>query len=56
MSIAQVVVQSPEQVETSSIETSNVKSAATIHSESEDQDRVGLLAHWDDDGGTNRTS
>jgi hypothetical protein len=35
---------------------SNVKSAATILTESEDQHRVGLLAHWDDDGGTNRTS
>jgi hypothetical protein len=32
---------------------SNVKSAATILSESEDQHRVGLLSHWDDDGGTN---
>lgn len=35
---------------------SNVKSAATILSESEDRDRAGLLAHWDDDGGTNRSS
>jgi len=35
---------------------SNVKSAATILSEFEDQDRAGLLAHWDDDGGTNRSS
>jgi uncharacterized protein DUF5994 len=35
---------------------SNVKSAATILTESGDQDRAGLLAHWDDDGGTNRTS
>jgi hypothetical protein len=34
---------------------SNVKSAATILSESEDQDRAGLLAHWDDDGETNRS-
>jgi hypothetical protein len=33
-----------------------VKSAATIFTESGDQDRAGLLAHWDDDGGTNRTS
>ena len=35
---------------------SNVKSAATILTESGDPDRAGLLAHWDDDGGTNRTS
>jgi hypothetical protein len=35
---------------------SNVKSAATILCESEDRDRAGLLAHWDDDGGTNRSS
>jgi hypothetical protein len=35
---------------------SNVKSAATILSESDDRDRAGLLAHWDDDGGTNRGS
>jgi hypothetical protein len=34
---------------------SNVKSAATILSESEDQHRAGLLSHWDDDGGTNPT-
>jgi hypothetical protein len=32
---------------------SNVKSAATILSESEDQHRAGLLSHWDDDSGTN---
>ena len=34
---------------------SNVKSAATILSESEDQHRAGLLSHRDDDGGTNPT-
>jgi hypothetical protein len=34
---------------------SNVKSAATILSESEDQHRPGLLSRWDDDGGTNPT-
>jgi hypothetical protein len=34
---------------------SNVKSAATILSELEDQHRAGLLSHWDDDGGTNPT-
>jgi hypothetical protein len=34
---------------------SNVKSAATILSELEDQHRTGLLSHWDDDGGTNPT-
>jgi hypothetical protein len=35
---------------------SNDKSAATILSVSEDQHRAGLLSHWDDDGGTDRTS
>jgi len=34
---------------------SNVKSAATILNESEDQHRAGPLSHWDDDGGANPT-
>jgi Family of unknown function (DUF5994) len=33
---------------------SNVKSAATILTESDDQDRAAMLSHWDDDGGTDR--
>jgi hypothetical protein len=33
---------------------SNVKSAATILTESDDQDRAGMLSHLDDDGGTDR--
>jgi hypothetical protein len=35
---------------------SNVKSAATILSDSEDQHLAPPLSHWDDDGGTDRTS
>ena len=35
---------------------SNTKSATTILAESQDQDRAGLLLHWDDDGGTVRPS
>jgi hypothetical protein len=86
MSIAQVVVQSPEQVKTSSTELLSSQvwspllvvnrplrlqlspsigqgalhgawwpSSRDLTAEALDH-RAGLLAHWDGDGGTNRTS
>lgn len=35
---------------------SNLKSAAAILTESQDQQRVSELAHWDDDGGRSRNA